>query len=269
MKGLLGKNNIAIYWLGFLLADGIFYHNRIRVCLADKDLEHLKGLYSFLSAKTKITRNKQQGSHEFSVYDKQCISHLRQRFDIKDRKTYNPPSIGILTGLSDNQLTSLLIGYIDGDGHIALQTGRKDAKIAIKCHPSWSEFINKLVEILPQPVRGSVRGHGYFNINITHNQNVRFLKNKARALKLPTIKRKWLRIDEFRVSKTEKMEKYWTSIVSQLSAGKSKKEIQKNHPSRIRFDRIPQRFLSELTGSLGKQIHKNKWRPKLKYPHRG
>lgn len=155
-------SNMAYYWLGFLLADGHFRYNKaiiptieLSVELSNKDLEHLKKLLIFLgrdenSYTTRIRQTKVcsfiQTHVSFRISDNNELVKLVKYFDIHTNKTITPPDITIYSQLTKIQKQCLLIGYIDGDGHIRNKRGSCDGKL--ECHASWLNIYNLFNSIL-------------------------------------------------------------------------------------------------------------------------
>lgn len=186
----------AYYWVGFILADGhISNMNRLTIALANKDHEHLQKFADFISCKN-LKKDKKNASW-ISIQDKVYIKLLRDKFDIKNDKTYYPPN---LEWISDNELLiSLLIGYIDGDGCIKYQSYRTDIAICFHVHSSWLVFLefmkNKFAEYF-----GCISGNpsigkdGYARYNICKNSIITGLKRFTIDNNLPVLDRKWGKI---------------------------------------------------------------------------
>jgi len=174
------------------MADGHFSENRVTLSINKKDINHLKKLSSYLSI-NHINQNK-HGVVTISFMDSFLIPQLKQKFNIKNRKTYEPCYISNIK--NDNLFFSLMIGFIDGDGHITYQYKRKDHIIIIKCHSSWIDnfniFSNKLENILNiKMAKAYINKYGYVVLNIANNKAIKYLKNKSQELNLPVLNRKW------------------------------------------------------------------------------
>ncbi len=118
VSNLLSGSNEAFYWLGFLLADGHFSKtNQIQINLSVKDLNHLKKFATFVEYKKELE------IPSLFLSDINIIPKIAELYEIKNNKTYYPPNISKLSG---DSLFSLVIGFIDGDGCIALyQKGKQ------------------------------------------------------------------------------------------------------------------------------------------------
>ncbi len=193
------------YWIGFILADGhISNHNRLSIALAKKDSKHLEKFCTYLSCKNlKIDK---KNSCRLSVKDNVYIKQLKEKFDIKNDKTYYPPNLD--WNIDKNLFLSMLIGYIDGDGCIKYQFQRKDASIAFHVHSSWLFFLqllkSKLFEYFNfntgEPIIGK---DGYARWTISNFELVKELKRFVINMKLPFLDRKWSRINLNYISRTE------------------------------------------------------------------
>lgn len=100
------------YWLGFLAADGNVSENKISLCLADKDKEHLNCFKTFMGIKTKnyITS---KNSEKVSIRSFQMANDL-EKYGIIPNKTFSIR----LPNLSENMIRHFIRGYFDGDGCI-------------------------------------------------------------------------------------------------------------------------------------------------------
>lgn len=118
--------------MGFLLADGNFCDNKVRLTLAIKDKDHLYAFAKYINYNSPITEsdiNVILASKNVEIVPKIC-----EKFDIKSNKTYFPPKT--ITSFSEDLQYCLLAGFIDGDGCISYQSGRTDFILRIKNHSS-------------------------------------------------------------------------------------------------------------------------------------
>lgn len=100
--------------------------------LSIKDKEHVLKFAKFINYEGSY----QESPIRFGLAckDINIVTQIRNKFDIKDNKTYNPPE-AILK--FDNDLVySLLAGFIDGDGNIQHPSHRQDFFLRIKNHVS-------------------------------------------------------------------------------------------------------------------------------------
>lgn len=206
---LLEDTPEAFYWIGFLLADGHFDkspkdpQNRIKLCLKDIDDDRVINLHKFLELKVKITYYSDRTTDyaEFSVVDKSKIRPICEKFDIKTRKTENPPDINLYKKFDPKLLLALIIGYIDGDGSIDIYGHCK-----IKVHKNWTLFLDFIVDILnkefnmhnkPSKLIPQKNKRGEFNsyANLTIPKEVcKKLKQFIMDNNLDVMKRKWNRV---------------------------------------------------------------------------
>lgn len=205
IEKLLNKSNESMYWLGFLLADGSVFNNRLSLCLASKDEAHVMRFIKYVNATNTINRLKTKAIR-IAYQNKSDIPKLA-KYGLVPNKTYEPVGRKKFERLTSRQFLCLVIGFIDGDGCIRKQTGRKDCLITIKCHKNWLDILCYFAERLSRlsgdtlstPI---VNNNGYARLNITRINTVNYLKKKAIELKLPILDRKWGRIDETLVSRS-------------------------------------------------------------------
>ena len=79
----------AFYWIGFLLADGSFYDNRLKLGLSIKDADHLYKFANFINYTGAVDITDK--SISIACKDVEAVQRIKEKFDIRDRKTYNPP----------------------------------------------------------------------------------------------------------------------------------------------------------------------------------
>ncbi len=197
IEKLLEINEESAYWSGLIAADGsVLYYKRIKLGLKDKD--QLRKFADFLE----IDYN---GQDCISTQNAEKVSEFCKLFDFRPSKTYNPPRRFSLYG---NNFLAFLIGFIDGDGSIQYQTGRKDCLLSIKCHKSWLPllrvFQQKLSSLcgtkMPAP---KINRCGYASWFLSNSVVLKFLKRKANEMNLPCMTRKWGKIDLNRISRQE------------------------------------------------------------------
>jgi len=223
---LLENTPETYYWIGFLLADGTFSTNRIKIGLAKKDSNHVMKLRNYLSYEGDLQ------NHYFGCMDNNLVPLIMKKFDINQNKTYHPPRIEIMDEIKNDDLfTSLVIGLIDGDGCIIHQYKRKDSRITIKLHKSWELFLqyvaNRIYKILQRDdtIKTRTVQKKYVQICFSNSQVVKFLKQKSLLLNLPYLERKWSRIDADYVSKIEIAEKRKKQIQKMLDGDYANSQI--------------------------------------------
>jgi len=214
LSKLLEETPLTYYWIGFLLADGhISNQTRLSVTLSLKDLEHLKKLQKFLQIEN--IRVEKQAS--ISAMDSKIIRKFCKKFKINSNKTKYPPDLSFIK--NKDLIEALKIGFIDGDGCIDNQTGRKDCKLRIKCYKSW---LNNLLSLFGNCY---INNQGYAQTTITNSIILKELKNKALALNLPILSRKWDKIDINFTSRQEIGQLRILEVSKLLTQRKKNKEI--------------------------------------------
>ncbi len=208
IEKLLEEKPISYYWMGFLLADGHFNSEKgfLRISLHEQDSNHLEKLHKFLNLKKEIKIVRSKNQKTFSAYNKNVIKLICSKFNIYNRKTYNPPDF--FPEMSDDLYLSMLAGFIDGDGCIRNQTNRKDVIVMIKIHSSWLKWLAKLGERvtsqlgfnIPMP---KINNTGYTSWFISNNLFIRKMKKRVEKLNLPILARKWDKIDLNQISNRE------------------------------------------------------------------
>jgi hypothetical protein len=183
---LLNESLATYYWLGFIFADGhIDKGNRLKVTLATKDIDHVHKLRIYLG---KSTLTEQTSTHaSISVMDTVSVKELCAKFGIESNKTEHPCSIN---GISGDMLTSVIIGFIDGDGSIVTQTGRSDCLLVVKCHSAWLGNLNYMTQHLTGQDKARITNAGYARFSLGQKHIIK-LKEFAIANSLPIMERKW------------------------------------------------------------------------------
>lgn len=232
---LLNESKESYYWLGFIMADGyITKNNRLRIGLSIKDKKHLEMFQQFINCGTIKNEIKTSSfgtfeSASISVMDVKTLDIIKNRFKIETDKSKNPINI---ESLSNENLIPFLIGYIDGDGSIIKQSNRNDCRINFHIHSSWISVLEnirvKLEEIykikIPKP---KIDKENYCTWNISNNEIIVDLKNKTIEYSLPTLNRKWDKINENKISRHTKTKENRKLIENLLSEGKKNNDICK------------------------------------------
>lgn len=200
---LLEDTPLAFYWMGLLSADGHFEKTRVTLHLANKDREHVVRFANFIECPNHHAQ--QRNRYIVSSQDRFTVPKINKKFKLCPTKTYHPPDI---TWISGDLLTSFICGFIDGDGCIRQLSGRRDANIQIKLHASWLGVLQYMSDALAKYAGVSaaiakINKKGYASLVLANCKVLRFLKNKAIALNLPVLERKWSRIDESMISRYE------------------------------------------------------------------
>lgn len=206
MKNLLSGSVTSFYWVGFILADGhIENNNRLTVTISAKDINHLSKLATFLNTSiregvTKLGDNTYR-SATIACKDIDNIPFICSVFDIDNNKTKNPPDFSSYV-FTNEQVLSLIIGFIDGDGSITKLHNRSDVNLRIKCHSSWLDnllFIERTVYdycSIPykNPPLSKLNTQGYASLCISNNDIIRELRDFCIRHHLPILERKWSKI---------------------------------------------------------------------------
>lgn len=222
---LLNNSLESYYWIGFILADGhISKNNRLRVTLAEKDKEHLSNLSKYLKVPYFLTK---YGQYTLSAMDKVNLSILRDNFDISNQKTYIPPNIKVFKKLNNDQLLSLFVGFIDGDGSIRNYQNRKSFFLSIKCHNSWKSILELLSERFLNDSKVIINKQGYAFVSCGETTFLKSLKTKIESINLPIMQRKWAIINQNFIGKYEKSKENIKIVKECLEKGYSQKEISK------------------------------------------
>jgi hypothetical protein len=233
---LLDQSVTSCYWIGFLLADGHFPHrNAIRLNVGIKDEQHLLTFARYIDHVGTIHRfpkGKKGGPNVLvCIQDALHVRKLCDRFDICQTKTTHPPSTDVLEALSDDQFLSLLIGFIDGDGHIyAYPYG--GSNIVVKCHGSWLKMLSAFAARVNRLSNNNaplarLNKLGYANLRISRQSSQRLLKQTIKRLNLPALVRKWNHVDENYMTQYERLNCLTPQVLTMLRAGASYGAITK------------------------------------------
>ena len=186
---LLDDNLISYYWMGFIYADGhIKTCGRLIVSGHTKDIDHLRKFAALVNAKVHIYKYSYEKSEiaVVSVYDKFLIPKIAKKFDIKPRKTYEPPNFEKLP-FTKEQLIAILIGFIDGDG-----SRRNDCNaFSIGNHINWFDIHKYFSKNVFQDNKVSIRTYENKSIMWIGSGWYRILLEFVKLHKLPILERKW------------------------------------------------------------------------------
>lgn len=205
------ENLETLYWIGFLLADGhISKERNIQINLSIIDRDHILRLKEYIGD-FPISESKSQ--IRILISDVKLSEYLSSKFKWGSNKTKNPP---IIPNLSKNQMFSLIIGFIDGDGSI------DDKSIRVKCDISWNEILKDFHQNLTGEEKDFKLTNCGCSIFYISKLEILFkIKELAEELKLPIMERKWSKIKR----RTLKQDKY--GIVKKLiDLGKNFTEIK-------------------------------------------
>lgn len=192
---LLENTDEAFYWLGFIMADGwISNGGQLVIVQSGKDKKHLEVLADKLKGNVRRVNQKggypksQPFSYRIAIQDKEKGIQLKNKMQIKTRKTYNPPS---LEWIPDNKLLSFIVGLIDGDGYI-----NKDGAIKVELHYNWLSTLAYLCERLSAfgiNAFSDYNQRGFAVLKVYQQNSLKILLNASRQL--PILERKWININ--------------------------------------------------------------------------
>ncbi len=204
---LLNNNLESLYWIGFIMADGTIdlKRGRLKISVDKKDAEHLFKFKSYIECEN-LVKNYSQSKNAFgigdlseiSLYNKNVIEKISEKFNLKPKKTYNPPDCKIFEQFEINQILSLIIGYIDGDGCIYKnKNGNIDIKIV--SHESWIfvfEFWQKCIEkkFKTKIPFSKINKSKISQKKFSKKQIIFELKKFVEENNLPVLERKWNKI---------------------------------------------------------------------------
>lgn len=200
LENLLDESPISLYWIGFLLADGSFGDKSLHFGLKTDDLHQVLKFKNFIesdvniSTSTKNSNGKETSFSYFSIIDINKIIAIKDKFNIKSQKTYHAPDFNFFARFDYEQLLSLFIGLIDGDGCIFENNEiYKNITISILCHSAWASFYSNLLTALNLNYKTSLGK--YFKISIHTFSEIQKIKEIAIKLNLPILNRKWDKIN--------------------------------------------------------------------------
>jgi DNA-binding transcriptional regulator WhiA len=197
LKKLLNRSLESFYWIGFIFADGSVEKNgSFGIELSKKDRKHLKKLMLFLGFNNdKIY--KRRNNVAFSKCDKNVIDVLIEKYQLKPNKTYDPPDLSkIFKNMTDDQILSLIVGFIDGDGNVRKTSS--GYQLTLENHISWigcyetiKEFIKNKFKITFKSELIRTNNRGY--VVMCFSQKEVFLKMREfiYSNNLPILDRKW------------------------------------------------------------------------------
>lgn len=156
---LVSKKSLeTFYWIGFILADGSFYKNRFEFGLKEDDLDVLEAFAKYIDFKGDIKHRDSTKSNRLSFNNGPSIEKFMKEYGFNYDKTYHPCSFNTFKKYSKEQITSLLIGIIDGDGTIQENGSTYANSIIITAHKLWKSFYEELLAFLEIDIHISERG---------------------------------------------------------------------------------------------------------------
>lgn len=215
LSRLLNDELESFYWIGFMMADGWVTsgvyngsrHERFGVQLSEVDGLHLEKLASYIGSSVSYgcrdTNFKVDSRYcRLGVNDSTNVPKIRERFGfLYNRKTDVAPNWSDYM-FSDEQLLSLFIGYIDGDGSINERKGGGKLHLSIQTKATWKDNIEFMlytiqrvtgIHIASRPV---INCRGHLHLSICKNLLIWKLKEFALANALPILERKWDKVSK-------------------------------------------------------------------------
>lgn len=147
-KLIENKSLETFYWIGFLLTDGSFYNNRFELGLKEDDVDVLRAFSDYIKFKGNIKYRDSVKSNRIQFNNKPSIEKFMKEYGFNYNKTYNPCSFEFFKNYSKEQITSLLIGIIDGDGNIQENGNIYTNVITITAYKLWENFYKELLTFL-------------------------------------------------------------------------------------------------------------------------
>lgn len=215
---LLELNNASCYWLGFLIADATFTHERrITLTISSKDLDHVDRLKKFLKSTNTGYKVSNSECYRFNFTQVEVVKELINRFNIHSNKTKNPCNLDWFNQYPD-LFFSFIIGYLDGDGHVTKNKLYNNYQIGIVGDKNWLDnfikmfnFIHGYLNILPTnqiPKINNVfttlpqskdikKEYTLSNFYITNKYMIKAIYQRAVELNLPFMERKLGKLENF------------------------------------------------------------------------
>lgn len=191
LNKLLEENYISFYWLGFIIADCSLNNNKFELCLAEKDLNHLQTFADFIGYNKEPKYREKVKAYRISFKNRTELPKIQEKYNLKERKTYNPIDFKFFEHYSDDLLLCLLIGIIDGDGHIR-KTNVNSGSISITSHYVWESFYKQLTNRINGKFKiNKCKNRNTIRIDLFINTEIKKILNKMNYFNLPILQRKW------------------------------------------------------------------------------
>jgi len=101
------------YFIGFCFGDGNVYKNSLKIELDRRDTIILEIFYQWLGLERKPYTTK-RGTSLFKITDKQLLIYIRDKFNLKENKTYDY----VEPKIPKKYFSAFLLGLIDADGFV-------------------------------------------------------------------------------------------------------------------------------------------------------
>lgn len=89
---LLQDDPISAYWVGFITADGHISDRRLKVVLSSKDADHLHRFAQWLGPSFHASLERDNTTIALRRQNPEAIAIIRDRFDFRDKKNFQPSS---------------------------------------------------------------------------------------------------------------------------------------------------------------------------------
>lgn len=232
VENLLQDTVEAFYWIGFLLADGHISHknNSVNFALHKNDIDRIEEYANFV--KGEVVYHNTRKTVSVQVADKHNVPKIIEKFDINQRKTYNPPNIENYNQFNTDLLTALIIGFIDGDGHIT-----KAGRCIISVNESWHVVLKWMADLCNTKFNTRIKDPKISNRIGTYNKTVNICsltinQNDCKQLKkfiekhnLNVMKRKWDRVKSDGLSDHDLEIKIKTMLLNKHTYKEIEKEL--------------------------------------------
>lgn len=128
------------YWLGFIMADGNVYKNRLSIELSSIDDNHLNKFINDIGAKNlEIKHRKNRKTSVVSIVSKELVEDL-----FKLGVVYNKTENAFMPNIKENLISSFIRGYFDGNGYITKNV-KKIQTIIVVGSSLLAESINQIL----------------------------------------------------------------------------------------------------------------------------
>ena len=128
------------YWLGFIMADGNVYKNRLSIELSSIDDNHLNKFVNDIGAKNlEIKHRKNRKTSIVSIVSKELVEDL-----FKLGVVYNKTENAFMPSIKEDLIPSFVRGYFDGNGYITKNI-KKIQTVIVVGSSSLAESINQIL----------------------------------------------------------------------------------------------------------------------------
>lgn len=188
----------TFYWIGFLLADGSFYDkSKFEFALKNSDKYVLEEFSRYIGYIGDIKYKESTNCNRICFSNSLSIPKFMAKYGFQPNKTYNPINFDYFRKYTREQLLSLLIGIIDGDGNISKNGSDYNNRITITSHKVWESFYKELFDYLGIDWRcTSVKDTNAISIRICKREYCLMLKKFILNNNLFYLQRKWIKIIE-------------------------------------------------------------------------